>query len=283
MAVFLAKALGLHWGADSRREMALGGGHTRKQLRLTAVAAIATLLGGAVHGILGDCGPFTDVGAGPPNFCPFILELYYLGITAGTSPDDLRAGPAGHPAGRWLCSLRSLSINRSGEAAGGLSASGGPRRTRTCWARPASRRARRAWHPMAPIWVAHHFPSHVVTRIRAGDGRLLEHGRRRREPSPWSSPWAGWSWPATRIRVRSTSSTCRSRRSGFDRRRFARRFPARPGFRRGPLLDGEPGFRIDRHTCNRNAVVRHDGFGIQLHPGHPLRRRQHLGLRSQAS
>ena len=47
-----------------------------RQLRLAALAAAAAIFGGAVAGVLADCGPFTDVGAGPPNFCPFILEIY---------------------------------------------------------------------------------------------------------------------------------------------------------------------------------------------------------------
>src|SRR4030095_16374070 len=54
------------------------------------VALGAVLAGGAVSVVQDQCGPFTDV---TPAFCPYILELYYLGITAGTSattfsPDD---------------------------------------------------------------------------------------------------------------------------------------------------------------------------------------------------
>src|ERR1700680_3056712 len=51
---------------------------------------LALVSGGAVRIVQDQCGPFTDV---TPGFCPFVLELYYLGITAGTSattfsPDD---------------------------------------------------------------------------------------------------------------------------------------------------------------------------------------------------
>jgi hypothetical protein len=54
------------------------------------VLICAVLAGGAARIVQDQCGPFTDV---TPGFCPYVLELYYLGITAGTSattfsPDD---------------------------------------------------------------------------------------------------------------------------------------------------------------------------------------------------
>ncbi len=46
--------------------------------------ALGVILGGAMMGAVRDlCGPFTDVS---PALCPYVLEMYYLGITAGTSP-----------------------------------------------------------------------------------------------------------------------------------------------------------------------------------------------------
>ena len=50
--------------------------------RFLAALLAAVLAGGASRIVLGDCGPFTDVSA----FCNAVLEIYYLGITAGTSP-----------------------------------------------------------------------------------------------------------------------------------------------------------------------------------------------------
>lgn len=47
------------------------------------LTAIGALLGGAGSVLLGTCGPFTDVAA--DAFCPFVLDIYYLGITTGTS------------------------------------------------------------------------------------------------------------------------------------------------------------------------------------------------------
>ena len=61
-----------------------------RRAHLVPLALAAVLAGGAVRIVQDQCGPFTDV---TPAFCPFVSELYYLGITAGTSattfsPDD---------------------------------------------------------------------------------------------------------------------------------------------------------------------------------------------------
>src|SRR4030088_556451 len=67
-----------------------------RRLLWIPLALAAVLAGGAVKIVQDQCGPFTDV---TPGFCPYVLELYYLGITAGTSattfsPDDpLPRGP----------------------------------------------------------------------------------------------------------------------------------------------------------------------------------------------
>jgi len=49
---------------------------------ILTVALCAVLAGGASRVVQDQCGPFTDV---TPGFCPYILEIYYLGITVGTS------------------------------------------------------------------------------------------------------------------------------------------------------------------------------------------------------
>jgi hypothetical protein len=54
--------------------------------RLAAVfaASVLVVLLGASSALFGLCGPFTDVAA--DAFCPFVLEIFYLGITTGTTP-----------------------------------------------------------------------------------------------------------------------------------------------------------------------------------------------------
>src|SRR6059036_1119737 len=55
----------------------------RRVLAILSIAVVA-LLGGATSALLGVCGPFTDVS--DATFCPFVLEIFYLGITTGTTP-----------------------------------------------------------------------------------------------------------------------------------------------------------------------------------------------------
>jgi hypothetical protein len=55
----------------------------RRVPTIVACALGAALLG-ASSALLGLCGPFTDVAA--DSFCPFVLEIFTLGITTGTSP-----------------------------------------------------------------------------------------------------------------------------------------------------------------------------------------------------
>src|SRR5262245_4663148 len=43
----------------------------------------AGIVAGASPALLGLCGPFTDVA--PDIFLPFVLEIFYLGITTGTT------------------------------------------------------------------------------------------------------------------------------------------------------------------------------------------------------
>ena len=51
---------------------------------LAAIAAALSVLAGAGSVGLAACGSFTDIS--DPAFCPFVLEIFYLGITTGTTP-----------------------------------------------------------------------------------------------------------------------------------------------------------------------------------------------------
>ncbi len=46
--------------------------------------AALVLAAGAGSALLGTCGPFADVS--DAVFCPFVLEIFTLGITTGTTP-----------------------------------------------------------------------------------------------------------------------------------------------------------------------------------------------------
>lgn len=146
-----------------------------KRFALAGLVAALAVLAGATRGLLADCGPFTDVGAGPPNFCPFILELYYLGITAGTSPTTYAPND---PVTRgqmavFIAKSFDQSLSR-GSRRGALGQWWTPQTDSSLGltsvvAAPATVRS-----DGADLWIAHTFPSHTVTRARASDGRVLE-------------------------------------------------------------------------------------------------------------
>src|SRR6266545_5456406 len=60
-----------------------------RRLSLRSLAGVVFALAGALllgasGAALGVCGPFTDFT--DAGFCPFVLEIFYLGITTGTTP-----------------------------------------------------------------------------------------------------------------------------------------------------------------------------------------------------
>jgi hypothetical protein len=144
----------------------------RRASILVAVALSSVFAGGAIHVVQGQCGPFTDVS---PTFCPYVLEMYYLGITVGTSPTTYSPD---NPVTRGQAAVFvSKGVNQS-------------------LARSSRRAALGQWwttesdavagHTVVgassngvaadgqDIWVAVQGSGGTVARVRASDGRLLE-------------------------------------------------------------------------------------------------------------
>jgi len=73
-----------------------------------AAFASAALLGGGGGAVLGTCGPFTDVAA--DSFCPFVLEIFTLGITTGTTATTY--DPTGNVTRLQMAAFLSRSVDR---------------------------------------------------------------------------------------------------------------------------------------------------------------------------
>jgi hypothetical protein len=137
------------------------------------VTLVAALLVGASGALLGTCGPFTDVAA--DSFCPFVLEIFALGITTGTTPTTF--DPSGNVSRLQMAAFLSRTVD-------GVVKRGGNRRGI----------AEKFWTPQnetilalttvgslpvvakfdgADLWVSN-LSSGSVSRVRASDGRLLE-------------------------------------------------------------------------------------------------------------
>jgi len=65
---------------------------TRTRLAVVAgLFCVATLVGGATTSFLSSCGPFSDVSS---LVCNAVVKIYFLGITAGTTPTTFSEGDA---------------------------------------------------------------------------------------------------------------------------------------------------------------------------------------------
>ncbi len=142
-----------------------------KRLLIVPLLFTAAALGGAIRVVQDQCGPFTDV---DPAVCPFVTELLYLGITAGTSSttfspnDPLTRGQGAVFVAKGLNQSLARASRRAAlgqwwttqnEQALGLTALGGDLRL--------------AVADGADIWSTK-LQEGTVSRIRASDGRLLE-------------------------------------------------------------------------------------------------------------
>jgi hypothetical protein len=140
-------------------------------LRASCLLVVSVLSGGG-SALLGLCGPFTDVS--DAVFCPFVLEIFTLGITTGTTPTTY--SPNGQVSRVQMAAFLSRTVD-------GVLKRG-------------SRRAfsDRFWTPQneaslgltsipvnplgvvsdgADLWIAHSGPG-LISRVRASDGKLLE-------------------------------------------------------------------------------------------------------------
>lgn len=147
--------------------------------RWLAVAATVSLLSTGVATRLeaAPCGPFTDVDD-TDLFCPSILEIYYLGITAGTSPNTF--GPT-------LPVTRQMLAAMLAHGPSGATSARGSRRPAldqfwTAKVFPSLSLGylgvdnffpRRCKADGADVWVTHP-SSGRVSRVRASDNRVLE-------------------------------------------------------------------------------------------------------------
>jgi hypothetical protein len=143
---------------------------------VASLAVAAAALGGAGGALFGVCGPFSDVS--DPVFCPFVLEIFTLGITNGTTPTTY--DPASSVSRVQLAAFLSRTVD-------GLVKRGSPRASQG-----------KFWNPQnasvlalttmgvgpgggpvllrsdgTDVW-ATSTESGTVSRLRAGDGKLLE-------------------------------------------------------------------------------------------------------------
>ncbi|HKF42614.1 MAG TPA: S-layer homology domain-containing protein [Thermoanaerobaculia bacterium] len=143
-----------------------------RRASLAALLCLSAFLGGAAEGLLGLCGPFTDVAA--DVFCPFVLEIFYLGITTGTTATTY--DPTANVTRLQMAAFLSRTVDgvlkrgsrraildqfwtaQNATVLGVTTIGAGPRNLRS---------------DGADVWVAN-FTDNTVSRVRGSDGKLLE-------------------------------------------------------------------------------------------------------------
>ena len=135
------------------------------------LALITPLLGGAAAS-LGLCGPFTDIS--DAAFCPFVLEIFSLGITTGTTPTTY--DPSGNVTRLQMAAFLSRGVDgvlKRGSRRAALDQLWTPRNAAALALTPVGSTPFAVRSDGTDIWVAN-FSDHKVFRVRAGDGKLLE-------------------------------------------------------------------------------------------------------------
>src|SRR5262245_27578404 len=155
---------------ERRRQMAIGLS-TSSRRACAALLAAASVLAGAGGALLAVCGPFTDVAA--DVFCPFVLEIFYLGITTGTTATTY--DPASNVSRLQMAAFLSCTVD-------GVLKRGSRRAALDqFWTTQNATVLGVTTTPQAPlipvsdgadIWVSEN--GGEVVRVRGSDGKLLE-------------------------------------------------------------------------------------------------------------
>ena len=136
---------------------------------LTVLLAVAT--GGASF-LVGDCGPFTDFT--DATFCPFVLEIFYLGITTGTTPTTF--DPSSPVSRLQMAAFLSRTVDSAltrGSRRAALDQFWTTKAASALAITTVGSLPEMIASDGADLWVPH-FAGGTVARVRASDGRLLE-------------------------------------------------------------------------------------------------------------
>ena len=135
-------------------------------------SALVVLLG-ASSALFGVCGPFTDTAA--DAFCPFVLEIFYLGITTGTTATTY--DPTGNVTRLQMAAFLSRSVDgvlKRGSRRAALDQSWTTQNATVLGLTTVGATPVLLASDGADVWVANFGGAGSVSRVRASDGRLLE-------------------------------------------------------------------------------------------------------------
>ena len=143
----------------------------RRGSAVILLAAAAFLAGGAGI-LLGVCGPFSDVS--DAGFCPFVLEIFTLGITTGTSPTTY--DPTSSVTRLQMAAFLSRTVDgvlKRGSRRAALDQFWTTQNSTVLGLTTVGQFPHLLKSDGADIWVAN-IGDGTVSRVRASDGKLLE-------------------------------------------------------------------------------------------------------------
>src|SRR5262245_55642856 len=137
------------------------------------LVAAAGIVAGASPALLGLCGPFTDVA--PDIFCPFVLEIFYLGITTGTTATTY--DPTANVSRLQMAAFLSRTVDgvlKRGSRRAILDQFWTTQNSTVLGVTTVGTAPRLLHSDGADIWVANGGGGGTVSRVRGSDGKLLE-------------------------------------------------------------------------------------------------------------
>ena len=146
----------------------------RSSRRISAIILLATaaFLGGGARGVLATCGPFTDTAN--DSFCQFVLEIFYLGITTGTSATTYSPGDNVSRLQMGIFLSRTVdSVLKRGSRRAAMDQFWTTQNATVLGLTTVGTNPELLKSDGADIWVAN-FSGASVSRVRASDGKLLE-------------------------------------------------------------------------------------------------------------
>ena len=146
---------------------------TSRLVRCSGISLVvfAAFLSGAGSAVFGTCGPFTDTA--DDVFCPFVLEIFYLGITTGTSPTTY--DPTSNVNRLQMAAFLSRTVDgvlERGSRRAALGQFWTPKNSTVMGMTTVGSDPNLVASDGADLWVASY--DATVSRVRASDGKLLE-------------------------------------------------------------------------------------------------------------
>jgi hypothetical protein len=142
-----------------------------RSVAAAAVILITAVLAGSASGLLATCGPFTD--AAGDAFCPFILEIFYLGITTGTTPTAY--DPGANVTRLQMAAFLSRTVDgalKRGSRRAALDQFWTTQNATVLGLTTVGGAPQMVQSDGADLWVSN--SNNTVSRVRGSDGKLLE-------------------------------------------------------------------------------------------------------------